>query len=718
MRFRGFVGAAYESGAPLADAQKLVNYYIENIRAESEYADAETALFPTPGFRLFSTPPTGNGRGLFAQNDRTFGVVGDQLVEIFPDGTWVTRALSTLTDFTAAPTVTPSPLTPALMQPNPPTVQQGGAIGSTTYGYKIVAKNAVGSSVASLEGLISTGNATLDANNFNHITWDEASVQNATGVDVYRTTGGTAPPKRIGTITDVSIRFFQDTGMAGTAAVPPTVDTSAGTVGATTWGYKVAAVLGIGTTAASAEGTTTTGQAALDSVHFNIIAWPAVANAQGYQVFRTSGPGVTTPKLIGEIADATILEFHDTGMAGETMTPPGGNTTVGMSLANDGSPVSMASSGDAGQQIIIGASGKAYLFDLRTNVFAQVLDGVTFIDYLDAYFVALDAATSTFRWSRLLNGFFWSGLDQAQRTAGADKWVAMAVQNKEVWLVGSQTTEVWVKSSGTNAFAPIDHVYIEDGTGAPFSLVRVEGSLCWLKQDAQGGGIVVQSDGYRINRISDHALEAAMRTYPTLADAEGFTYQDLGHSFYVLSFPAAGQTWGYDTTTQRWHQRAHHTPNSLLEGVYRPRAHAFAFSGLTAGLHLVIDRENGAIYEMSSEFGLDIDDRPIVRMRRAPWISNGGKMVVHHDLKLEIESVVPLPSGQGSEPTMMLRWADGRVGNWSYEHWTVVGLNEEEETKAEWLNLGATRKRLYELTVSDPIPWKILGAQINARSGR
>ncbi len=715
MNFGSFVGSFHGAQSRKASDERAMNLYLERVVQENPAAMNENALWPTPGFRTFVTPTPGAGRGLFSQNDRSFAVVGDQLIEVFADGTSSHRPLTTLADFADAPTVTPSPPTPALPQPGPPLIQQGGAIGGTVYGYKIAATNAHGSSLASLEGTIATGAAALDDNDFNHISWPE--IAGATGYKVYRTTGGVAPPKLIATITDPSILFAQDTGQAGSVEVPPAVDTSAQAVGAETWGYKVAAVIGLGQTAASAEGQTATGYAALTDVNFHTVAWAAVANAQSYQVWRVTGPGVTTPLLIGTVSGVT--EFKDTGQAGEATLPPAANTTTSMALIDDGAPVSISSSGDAGQQLFIVGAGKGYVLDLRTNVFAQVVEGVTFGDYLEGYFVALDAGTSTLKWSGILNGFRWTDTDYQQRVAGADKWIGMAVHNKEIWLVGTQSTEVWVHTGAPEPaapFSPIDSVFIEKGIGAAFSLMKVETSLFWLAQDKNGSGMIVRTEGYGVVRVSTHGLEDRIRAYRTVADAEAWTYQDLGHTFYVLSFPTEGHTWVYDLSTREWHERGHWAALARDWTVYRPRAHAFAFSGLTRGLHLVIDRETGVIYEMASTLGTDVDGRPIIRQRRAPHITNNQKDVTHDELEIVLDpDLVPI-SGNGSDPTAMLRWSNDSGSTWSNEHWRGTGKLGRRLARVRWQCLGSARSRQYELTLADPIPWRIIGARLELRS--
>lgn len=115
----------------------------------------------------------------------------------------------------ATPTITP-PLT------------VNGTPGATTYGYKAVAfLNDGTSSAASAEVTIATGPATLNATD--NITVATPAVANMAYYNLYRTTGGAAPPKLIYSGTTPS---YIDTGTEISAETPATKNTT---------GYAVAA---------------------------------------------------------------------------------------------------------------------------------------------------------------------------------------------------------------------------------------------------------------------------------------------------------------------------------------------------------------------------------------------------------------------------------------------------------------------------------------------
>lgn len=119
----------------------------------------------------------------------------------------------------------------------------------------------------------------------------------------------------------------------------PTV-TPQGVAGGTNYSYLIVAKQGPGAksgtvgagvkvTAASAAGSTATGNAALTVGNFNRVTWTApvgsaVGNFSGYDVYRTVGGGSTGK--IGSTA-AGVLQFDDTGFVGDASTAPAVNTT-------------------------------------------------------------------------------------------------------------------------------------------------------------------------------------------------------------------------------------------------------------------------------------------------------------------------------------------------------------------------------------------------------
>jgi hypothetical protein len=421
--------------------------------------------------------------------------------------------------------------------------------------------------------------------------------------------------------------------------------------------------------------------------------------------------------------------FKDTGITaaiGDTppMLPPN-NTTLDSGFRGDPTLVSISTSGDAGRELFICAGGKGYIYDLDTNSLTAVVDGVNQGGFIDGYFVALDSATSTLKRSNYLDGLVWDPTEIAQRSVASDKWLSMLVVNREIWLFGEQTSEVWV-NLGTSPFpfGPNPNVFIEAGSGALWSPVRVGQELIFLGQDQRGNGLVFRPRGYAPEQISTHALETQLQRLSYLADAEAFGYQQDGHAFYVLTLPSANRTFVYDLTTQQWANRGVWNTSKAQFDCYRARCHCLAFGGVRSSVHLVGDRLSSDVYSMRLDVGNEIGGGVIRRVRRAPHLHTERVGIAYRRLEIDLEvglglNGAPLgtPAVQGEDPTLMLRWSDDGSKTWSNEHWTSAGRMGKYRTRARWSRLGAARDRVFELVCTDPIPWRVIDATLGVEPG-
>jgi hypothetical protein len=118
------------------------------------------------------------------------------------------------------------------------------------------------------------------------------------------------------------------------------------------------------------------------------------------------------------------------------------------------------------------------------------------------------------------------------------------------------------------------------------------------------------------------------------------------------------------------------------------------------------------------EVAITVGPRLMRRLRIAPHVSNENNQIGIDRLRLDLETGAGLSSGQGSDPQLMLRWSNDGGQTFGNEHWVSAGAIGNYKARAQWFRLGVARDRVFELTVSDPIPWRILGAFIEVRGGR
>lgn len=238
----------------------------------------------------------------------------------------------------------------------------------------------------------------------------------------------------------------------------------------------------------------------------------------------------------------------------------------------------------------------------------------------------------------------------------------------------------------------------------------MDNSLFWLGADARGQGIVFRANGYSGQRISTHAVEYAIQSYGTISDAIGFTYQQDGHSFYVLTFPTAQRTWVFDVATSAWHERAGFANGQFIR--HRANCQTFFNNQVVVG-----DFQNGKIYAYDLDVFAD-DNLPqkwLRSWRALPTGQNNLKRTAQHALQLECETGVGLVTGQGNDPKVMLRFSDDGGHTWSNEKWAGMGKMGNYGFRAFWRRLGMTdklRDRVYEVSGTDPVKIAIMGAEL------
>lgn len=390
-----------------------------------------------------------------------------------------------------------------------------------------------------------------------------------------------------------------------------------------------------------------------------------------------------------------------------------GNASLRGAVAIGANPATISYNGDGGGELFITSGGNGYILNIATSALTQVvaLNGkATMGGYLDGYFLALDATTSTLYISALSDGLTWNtGTDFAQRSQAPDSWVSMAVNGKYIWLLGSETSEVWYDTGGSFPFAPHPSGLVSYGCAAPFSVKVVGSALGWLSTSVSGGAYVVQAAGFSPEVISDFPMQFAMSSYTQISDAVADSYNDLGHTFYILSFPTADVTWAWDAATGQWTNRGTWISEDGKYIAWRPRYHAMGY-----GEHRILDSANASVYRLSSTVSTDVDSRPIRRLRRAPALMAENTRVFYASFELDLEPALGLSdsTAQGYDPQVMLRFSNDGGKTWSQEMWRSAGKIGEYFKRVRWNRLGAGRRRVFEVSTSDPMAWKLTGAYL------
>ena len=377
-------------------------------------------------------------------------------------------------------------------------------------------------------------------------------------------------------------------------------------------------------------------------------------------------------------------------------------------------PVGMADNGL--QLVIVDGSPNGWTITLADDTFAEITEpafyGADRAAFLDTYLLFNKPGTPQFYASDSLATTF-DPLYFADKESFSDELISLAVAKREIWLLGSKTTEVWFNSGGQVLatggtdfpFQEQGGTFVDMGCAAVHSVATHANAVYWLGRDRNGQGVVMRGIDYAGTRISTFPIEHVIAGYAASAridDAIGFIYQLGGHAVYVLTFPHADATWAFDITTGQWHEWRWIDDNGEE---HRHRANCCA---AIDGVPIVGDWQNGNVYALDRAVFTD-DGQPIKRERAFPHILNDGNRVFYHRFIADIETgtepgtaqpdqTLEYTSFTAANGTLLSAYANPADTN---PNWALVSGTEAEITGNRLAGPSGGGVSLYQ---SDPLP--------------
>lgn len=438
---------------------------------------------------------------------------------------------------------------------------------------------------------------------------------------------------------------------------------------------------------------------------------------------------ITTGPAAGrtfKVVDATLYEEFANGAV----------NVIG-AVGNDGGPVSFVA---CPQQLAVVSAGNLYSYQLATQQVPPINAGtftglvvgpwqpgsVTEIMYIDGFFFLLVASSQTVFSSNAFDATTWPPLAIKTINTFADNVIGMIADHRLLWLFGAKETEVdYNAGSFPFPLVAMPSGFVEQGLAAQRSVVLLDNAIFLIgARNDQGQAIAYRTNGFAFQRVSTHAVETAWQQYPRISDAVAFAYQENGHSFYVVTFPSAQATWVYDVSTGLWHKRGFW---NVQLGVYQaalPICHTFNF-----GKHLVGDRSSGRTYQMSSPvqagggWNFVTDNGALIRrLRRTPHVNVEHQWQRYSELEIYLETGLgpepPLLDGQGEPraPQLMLRCSRDGGHKWGSVRTVGCGQAGQYLQRASFRRLGRARDMLFEVSCSDPVPWRFVDAYVNPKT--
>ncbi len=264
-----------------------------------------------------------------------------------------------------------------------------------------------------------------------------------------------------------------------------------------------------------------------------------------------------------------------------------------------------------------------------------------------------------------------------------DPIVTLGVLGDELWLIGSESEEVWTPSG--DADAPVQRISArayQNGCVNRDTLVDLNGMLGWVSSDFE----VIVSRGAP-EAVSNAAIVEHLRAADP-ATMRAWTYALDGHLLYVLTTDR--DTLVYDFSTQLWSRFS-----SEDSDVWR----AHLGSGLLAG-----DSQSGALWRLD------------------PQRSNDAGLTFTRELSGGVE-IVGLPqrcnsvamraavgwAAVGVSPVVEMAWSDDEGVTWTEWQPKSLGLTGQFRAPVVWRKLGMMKRpgRLFRWRMTDDAVFRL-----------
>jgi len=276
--------------------------------------------------------------------------------------------------------------------------------------------------------------------------------------------------------------------------------------------------------------------------------------------------------------------------------------------------------------------------------------------------------------------------------AGPDEVQGLAVAQRELFVVGEKTTEVW-QNIGADP-VPFARAFVfQYGTRAKHSILSEDNSIFFIDQDSR----FLRISGRELTRLSE-AVEEEWATYETMDDAITYSFTWKGSLHVIVYFPTVGKLWSIDLRNLQWTEWRGYTSDWV-----QTRLNCCFYSS-EAEMTLAGDFSTGKIWTFSEDEKTDAQGI-FVRERTFCQRDEGSSVkklasLLRINLKRNVASAY---EGDTDEinPTLELRWKDdGKF--WSNWRRIPLGLKGEIKNYVEAYRLGMYRTRQYCLRFSDP----------------
>lgn len=335
-----------------------------------------------------------------------------------------------------------------------------------------------------------------------------------------------------------------------------------------------------------------------------------------------------------------------------------------------------------------------YIFDGAVSKIADVdLPPLAAVDFVDGYVVGVEKGTGRFVGSALNDASDWSGLDYATAEARPDLLTTLRVSQRDVVLIGKDTTEIWWNSGQDGfPFARQAGGFLELGTNARLGVTQADNTLWMFGADRTFRAL----RGRSWVKVSQTGVEEAVARYATVNDCEAYSFTHHGIVHVCFRFPTEGITWCHVVNTGEWYEAD------------TGWVCAISHNGKTWVQHL--DGTVGYLTDSTpAQFG-----SAVIRTVVFPNVYSENARAFHSSLDVILRTG---DADTGVTPMVQLDISDDGGNTWTSLPSREMGLIGQYRKVVRWFRLGTARDRVYRIRVSDAVPFHLLGAELEVVGG-
>ena len=379
----------------------------------------------------------------------------------------------------------------------------------------------------------------------------------------------------------------------------------------------------------------------------------------------------------------TVTKDTETGLFNKTIVGP-------VSLEGE------VSFSDNGIEMVFVAEG-GYAYDPDTDTLKDMSTETGWypsntVTYMDGYFIFSRTNTGQFFISKLYSSEL-DPIDWATGEAAPDDTVAVKVVNRQLWVIGEKSCEVWYDSGDPLfPFTRIPGAVIDIGAVSYKTVAKALDTLFFVGYDLK----VYISTGYTLQAVSTQAIEFQMAN-TDLSKIDAFTFFERGRWFYALTIDD-NKTYVYDTQTTLWHTReSDNVGRWAMSGIYNAFEEGLIYGYAGKEIFLVSE-------DLYTENGKNIL-REIISL---PISHDVNRIRIHGiEMDMEVGAVVPAE--------LFLQISNDGGKSWSTKNKATTGQAGQAYARVRWLRLGQHRNLAIRVSTSSPTPITILSLSVRAK---